>query len=170
MPWMEPAYHEYYALKPDVNWGAKRLLRRKLCILISFASHQKSCLPSIALPREKQTDLLVTNFFLSPKTWIKIYLWRWRGKKRKKQSLGWWLSSISHCQAVLPFRLGDHLENFLSPSPWRQEVSTRVKTKHLVFDVLGEAAAFCALVAAPQWHPLGQVPLHPQEEQAQSTQ
>lgn len=165
MPWLEPAYHECYTLKPDVNWEAKGILWRKLCILVYFASCQKACLSSIHLPRENHTDVLITNLFLSPKTWMKIYLWRRRKTKKKKQSLGRWLSSISHWQAVLPFRPGDHLENFLSASPWRQKVSIRVKTRHLVFDVRGEAAAaLCALMAAPQQHPLGQVPLHPQEE------
>lgn len=168
MPWLEPAYHEYYALKPDVNWGAKGLLQRKLCILLFFASFQKACLPSIPLPREEQISC--HKFLPVPKNVDENLPLKMKGKKKKKQSLGWWLSSISHCQVVLPFRLGDHLENFLSPSPWRQEVSTRVQTKHLVFDVLGEAAALCALIVAPQQYPLGQVPLYPQEEQAQSTQ
>lgn len=38
-------------------------------------------------------------------------------------------------------------------------VSTRVKTKHPVFSVLGEARALCGLIAAAQKCPLGQVPL-----------
>ena len=57
---------------------------------------------------------------------------------------------------ILPFRCADLLEN---SSPWWQGFCTRVKTKHLVFDVMGEAVISCGLIAAAHTCPLGQVPL-----------
>lgn len=45
----------------------KRGKLEKIMHLISFALCEKACLPYIYLPKEKQTDILVTTFFLSQK-------------------------------------------------------------------------------------------------------
>ena len=92
-----------------------------------------------------------------PKTGMQIYHW---GKK-KTQSDGWPLPIISHSSMILPFRRADLLEN---SSPWWQGFCTRVKTKHLVFDMMGEAVILRGLRAAAHTCPLGQVSLDPHGE------
>lgn len=104
----------------------------------------------------QKKNRLITTFIMPQNRDANLSL-----REKKPQSDGWPLPIISHSTVILPFRRADLLEN---SSPWWQGFCTRVKTKHLVFDVMGETVILRGLRAAAHTCPLGQVSLDPHGE------